>query len=91
MTRSAGDRPAFALRDHRMTLIVPSKGQAQLFDRQADPGETRDLAGAQPELLQRRLAALTAHRAALGHATETDEASPSPRTQEALRALGYMR
>jgi len=91
MTRSAGDLPAFALRDHRMTLIVSSKGQAQLFDRQADPGETQDLAAAQPELLQRRLDALAAHRAALGRATETDEPRPSPRTQEALRALGYVR
>jgi len=91
MTSSAGDRPAFALRDHRTTLIVSSKGRAQLFDRQADPGETRDLAAAQPELLQRRLDALTAQRAALGHATETDEPRPSPRTQESLRALGYMR
>ena len=91
MTRSAGDPAAYALRDRRTTLIVSPKGQAQVFDRQASPGETQDLAAAQPELLQQRLDALAAHRAALGQATELEEASPSPRTREALRALGYTR
>jgi arylsulfatase A-like enzyme len=91
LVRSAGDLPAFALRDHRMTLIVPSKGRAQLFDRQADSGETRDLAAVEVAALQQRLDTLAAHRKTLERKPEPDDAQPSARTQEALRALGYVR
>lgn len=90
IARGAGDLPAFALRDDRTTLIVSPEGRAQLFDRQADPGESRDLAASEPDLLRRRLAVLAAHRDALGRKAEPDDVRPSGETREALRALGYV-
>jgi arylsulfatase A-like enzyme len=91
MTRSAGDPAAYAFRDRRMTLIAFPDGRAQLFDRQADPGEARDLATLETAALQQRLGTLAAHRETLERKPEPDDAQPSAKTQEALRALGYMR
>ncbi|HEY8019700.1 MAG TPA: sulfatase [Thermoanaerobaculia bacterium] len=72
-------------------LIARGDGGELLFDLRADPGERRDLAGAQPRLaatlrglLQRELA--SAADRARSRALELDD-----RTKRDLRALGYLR
>ena len=74
-----------AWRDGRYKLVRAPR--PELYDVEADPGETRDLAASDPG----RVAAMTA---ALGEALErmgerTSARAPDPDAAERLRALGY--
>jgi arylsulfatase A-like enzyme len=93
LSRTVWDRPVYALRDERHKLIFDTRtGRAQLYDLQADPGETRDLSGAQPlraayyrQELQHWVAGLLARPA------ERTGAGRLTREQcENMRGLGYV-
>jgi len=56
-----GDNPDLAIRDGRWKLLVNFDGSGlQLYDLEADPVESRDLAAVQPDVVARLQAALTA-------------------------------
>jgi hypothetical protein len=83
----------YALRDERHKLIFDTRtGRGQLYDLQADPGETRDLSVAQPlraayyrQELQHWVAGLLARPA------ERTGAGRLTREQcENMRGLGYV-
>lgn len=59
-----------------------------LYDRASDPGETRDVAEAEPAIADRLEAALEAWERQL---PGRDPIALSPQQEEALRALGYIR
>ncbi|HEY5659084.1 MAG TPA: sulfatase [Myxococcota bacterium] len=75
---------------HKLVFDVESR-RAKLFDLEADPSETRDIAAAQPALAKALLSALDAQLreaslARMQHrAADLDES-----TKEKLRALGYL-
>lgn len=80
-----------ARREGRWKLVVPRRAEAALlFDLEADPGETRDLAAEHPQRvarmkdeLVRSLALDQRHRAVAG------EVDLSPEAEATLRGLGY--
>lgn len=85
-TMYGSERKALILWPHK--LAISEDGQRELFDLAADPGETRDLLQARPELgaaLGEMLERLAAGRGAVSH-----EAKVPPEVVEALRALGYV-
>ncbi|MEN8184065.1 MAG: sulfatase-like hydrolase/transferase [Myxococcota bacterium] len=91
-----GERRYRMLREGSLKLVETSKGEALLYDLEADPGETRDLAPERPEVLAQMRARMAEVQArlelpdldaplAVGEdAPELDEA-----TRQQLRALGY--
>jgi arylsulfatase A-like enzyme len=90
-----GDGHLRALRDGPWKLVESSSGTRFLYDLEADPFESRDLAAERPEQAAALHARLEAERARLGlpaldqigkgGAAEVDEA-----TKERLRQLGYV-
>jgi arylsulfatase A-like enzyme len=79
------------LRTERHKLIWSEKSGSQLFDLHADPGEQRDLAASDPELLVRLEELLFGWMRE--HSAETDAEPFESRDPEALRrlrALGYI-
>jgi arylsulfatase A-like enzyme len=93
----SGDNRLRAYREGGLKLMETSAGQRFLFDLGRDPGETLDLAGAQPERLARvqddlaiwsRALGLPAVNAPLAAAGEVPELDPVAR--EHLQALGYV-
>ena len=62
--------------------------RAELYDVEADPGETRDLAGREPETARRLASELEGALARLGESESRREADPE--AAERLRALGYV-
>jgi hypothetical protein len=65
-----GDCPALAMTEDRYkflsSLDVPGPKEEMLFDLEADPNETKNLAGEQPDTAKRMRAALVEwHRSAL--------------------------
>jgi arylsulfatase A-like enzyme len=78
-----------AVRDGRWKLIQTFDTEPELYDLEADPGETRNLAEAEPEIVGRlRPLAL----AAIQHKLESrsEQAALSPETVQKLRELGYI-
>jgi arylsulfatase A-like enzyme len=75
---------------HKVVLDLETH-EGKLFDLDADPGETRNLARAEPALLNALLAALHSH---LRESTLALARHPAARideaTKEKLRALGYL-
>jgi arylsulfatase A-like enzyme len=103
----AFDRPAFSEREHlgepaaawrdgSLTLIVyPRQDRFELFDALEDPGEKRDLSGAQAETVralaerfEAQVSQLERTAEALGPDVGTSEIDP--KLLEELRALGYI-
>ncbi len=89
--RHSTDSETWVVIEGREKLIVEERGRTHLFDLEADPGETDNLA----ESRSGRTAAL----AALVEAVRTGETAPeapeietelSPEAIEALRSLGYL-
>jgi len=81
------EQKSLILWPHKL-VVGPEEGRRALFDIEADPGETRDLFRARPELaasLVEMLERLTAGRVPASH-----ESKVSPELDEALRALGYV-
>jgi arylsulfatase len=93
LSRSVWDRPRYALRELRYKYFYDTRsGEEQLYDLERDPGETRDLVGAQPlraAYYRQALHAWTlrlARRAPSG----SDTAELSCEQCENLRSLGYI-
>jgi choline-sulfatase len=85
---SFGWSPLHALESERFHFIEAPK--PELYDLQADPGETRDLAAEQPAtvaVLREKMQALLAHNPFTRPDAGTGNLSPD--AQEKLRALGY--
>jgi arylsulfatase A-like enzyme len=86
-TMYGSEQKTLILWPHKLVL-GPEEGRRALFDIEADPGETRDLLRARPELaasLGEMLEGLSAGRVPASH-----ESRLSPELDEALRALGYV-
>ena len=81
-----------ALRDERYTYIESAAtGARQLFDRRADPGELRDIAASQADLVAAYHEAVNGYRKRNEeHETHTAPTNIDPITHEKLRALGYI-
>lgn len=65
------------------------RGRRELYDLQADPGETRNLAAQEPAKVK-ELEALLERLRGGGHVFQAGKAKVDPETEEALRALGYV-
>ncbi len=87
---SAESLTQWAVIEGREKLIVWDESK-RLYDLEADPGETRDLAGSRPERVA-ALAALGAATTAGGTAAAAPEIDTelSPEAIERLRSLGYL-
>jgi len=92
VTRDAGESPRYALRDKRSTCILNTiDDTVELFDRAADPGETKNLAAHQPldaDHCRQSMRAWILGRRLRGTAPEVEPISAEDR--ERLRALGYV-
>jgi choline-sulfatase len=85
------DRDLWAIRDVGDKLITSSRGEAALYDVEADPGELHDRSRQAPDrvaVLREKLAAIQQARAPRFDAAT--RAAPDADTEEALRALGYI-
>jgi arylsulfatase A-like enzyme len=93
LSRTVWDRPRYALRDERYKFIDDTRtGEEQLYDLQADPGEARNLMGADPlrtayyrEALQHWTLGLTRPEATGGGGRVFTRAQC-----EDLKSLGYL-
>jgi arylsulfatase A-like enzyme len=75
--------------DDHSYLVLRSRAE-RLYARGRDPGETTDLAAAEPEVLARMRRLAEAHRRRPRPAAPPPESAPvDDDTREALRALGY--
>ncbi len=75
-------------------LIWGSDGKHELYDVSADPGETRDLWAAEPEVaqaLQRRLDRLVEEHAVAPAGGSAPDRVVDPDVENSLRELGYVR
>ena len=75
-----------ALRDGRYKYVRAPR--PELYDLEADPGETRDLAASEPAVRERMAGALEARLRTMGEAEA--RRGPDSEAQERLRALGYV-
>jgi hypothetical protein len=85
-------RSMTAIQDSRWKLIVASDGSRELYDLQADPGESKDLSSAHDEIIEDLSWRLHAHldrrEAYRGNGSP---AEPMPEaTKQQLRSLGYL-
>lgn len=82
-----GSRPAGALRENRWKLVEHYEdGRLELFDLDQDPGETRNLAAAQPDRAEKLRAKLAAWRQAMQAQTN----APNPRFDAELHRRLYL-
>jgi arylsulfatase A-like enzyme len=93
LSRTVWDRPRYALRDERYKyLYYTQTGEEWLYDLEADPGETRDLAPSEPlraAYYRQALHAWTLQLARRGPAG-AEQAELSRDQCENLKALGYV-
>lgn len=93
LSRSVWDRPRYALRDERYKYVYYTQtGEEFLYDLEADPGESRDVAPEEPlrtAYYRQALHAWTLRLARRGPAG-TDTADLSCEQCENLRSLGYI-
>jgi arylsulfatase A-like enzyme len=87
----AGAGPAEAIVEAGHKYVRIGDAAPQLFDLVNDPGETRDLAAARPERLEQLRSSLDQSKRALAGPAEPCPECDNPRSEEALRALGYVR
>ncbi|PYP42232.1 MAG: hypothetical protein DMD43_03680 [Gemmatimonadetes bacterium] len=92
LSRTVWDRPRYALRDERFKYFYDTRsGEERLFDLQADPGESRDEAAADP--LRAAYFRQALHQWILGlgrRAGAAEEGALTPEQRENLCALGYI-
>jgi arylsulfatase A-like enzyme len=93
LSRTIWERPRYTLRDLRYTFFFDSRtGEERLFDRNADPGETRDVGASEP--LRTAFFRQTLHqfvRHAGGAVRSGVESGGMTRDQcESLKSLGYL-
>jgi arylsulfatase A-like enzyme len=93
LSRTVWDRPRYALRDARYKFLLDTRtGEGALFDLQADPAETRDLAPAEPIRAAYYRESLQVFIKTLGRGAGGggEEARLTREQCENLRALGYL-
>jgi len=73
-----------------LKLVLDQEGGAQLFDRRADPGDTRDISAEHPGAFARMLSWAESRRD-LGATLPLSGVEPFDVNEEQLRALGYTR
>jgi arylsulfatase A-like enzyme len=83
------DRRLKSIQVGSIKLVTSDRGETELFDLDADPGEARNLAALQPELVERLRTRLVAWSEAGGPVRTGEAPELDPETREALRALGY--
>lgn len=89
MRRSAVGAQLYALRSARWKYLAGTDGPEELYDLEADPGETRNLAGERRETVRRLRSVLRERLEELPlEVLEPQELSPAVR--EELEALGYL-
>ena len=82
-----GGRPAGAVREGNWKLVEQFEdGSLELYDLATDPGETRNLAAAEPKRVERMLAALRDWRTRVGARMPT----PNPDVDAALHRMLYV-
>ena len=80
----------FSVRDERWKAILTLESNSwQLYDLEADPGETRDLAGENPEQLAAMQRIFRRWRNGL-HPILSGATAVDQETVDSLRALGYL-
>jgi arylsulfatase A-like enzyme len=93
LSRTVWDRPRYALRDERYKyLYYTQTGEEWLYDLEADPGETRDVAPSEPLRAAYYRQALHAWTLQLGRRgpSGAEQAELSREQCENLKALGYV-
>jgi arylsulfatase A-like enzyme len=91
VTRNTEVDPTYAVTEDRYRLLFQTTDRGrQLYDVLADPGETRDLADAQPGWSSAHLQALQRFLLALRPEKPAPIRPLSPADLEAMRALGYV-
>jgi arylsulfatase A-like enzyme len=93
LSRTVWDRPRYALRDARYKLLFDTRtGESSLFALDADPRETRDLAGAEPVRSAYYRESLHAWMKTLARpgGGGGEPAKLTPEQCENLQALGYV-
>ncbi len=73
-----------------MKLIASDKGDVELYDLEADPGEEVDLSAERPRVVEMLEGQLDQWLTSARSAEPTHEPVLDPETIEALRELGYM-
>lgn len=89
----AGDHYSAVRGAFQLALLVGSDGMRErsLYDLVADPGATRDVAGAHPDIVRELEAAIDSHREReAGLALTRTPGAVDPRLRERLQALGYL-
>jgi hypothetical protein len=92
LSRTVWDRPRYALRDLRFKYLYDTRsGEEQLFDLEADPAESRNVAAADPLRAAYFRQALHQWIAGLGRrGGAAEEGALTPEQRENLCALGYL-
>jgi arylsulfatase A-like enzyme len=92
LSRTVWDRPRYALRDLRFKFLYDTRsGEEELFDLEADPAESRNVAAADPLRAAYFRQALHQWIAGLGRrAGAAEEGALTPEQRENLCALGYL-
>jgi arylsulfatase A-like enzyme len=93
LSRTVWDRPRYALRDERFKFFYDTRtGEERLYDLEADPGESRDVASQEPLRTAFYRQALHAWTLRLGQRgpSGSDAVTLSADQCENLRALGYL-
>jgi arylsulfatase A-like enzyme len=93
LSRSVWDRPRYALRDPRFAFVYDTRtGEEALYDRGADPGETRDIGAEQPVRAAYYRQELHHWIGRLGQrsGTEAEAVKPTREQCENMRSMGYV-
>jgi arylsulfatase A-like enzyme len=93
LSRSVWDRPRYALRDPRFAFLYDTRtGEEGLFDRGADPGETRDVGAQQPVRAAYYRQELHHWIVRLGRrpAAGAEAVTPTPEQCQNMKAIGYL-
>ena len=92
VSRFYGDqRPSVAVTEGRFKLLVDSDGSLSLFDLDADPGETADVAGAHSDVTARLLRLAEPRQAWRPGAATADGEEMDEQLRQDLEELGYLR
>jgi arylsulfatase A-like enzyme len=94
LSRTVWDRPVYAWRDARFKLIFDTRtGEEQLYDLTSDPGETKNVAAAEPLRAAWARQALHHWIAEVGRSAAPAPEAPHLWTREeceSLKSLGYL-
>jgi arylsulfatase A-like enzyme len=93
LSRSVWDRPRYALRDPRFAFLYDTRtGEEALYERGADPGETRDIGAEQPVRAAYYRQELLHWIVRLGQrrGAEAEAVKPTREECQNMKAIGYL-